>query len=1046
MMADRKKKHGRNMQKTTLREIRQSFGRYIAILAIVALGVGFFAGLKITRTSMVQMADGYWKEMQLFDYRLLSTIGFEETDVEKLQEAENVRTAEGSISADILYVDQQQSESVMKVHLLPEKVNGIRLVEGRMPEAGNECVADAGLYTKEQIGSKLVLSPNNEEEDLEMFSYEEYTIVGIAQSSYYVNFERGNTALGTGKVSGFMYIPKDGFSCDYYTEIFVKFDEDLPVYSEEYDAYMDMKEEVWEELCRKQTKERFSSIQADAQQEIDDAAMRLWEEQADAQAKLDEAWQELLDAQAEVSKGEEEIANALEQLDASEQELKEKEELLKEQKEELEARMVAAAQYGVSFEKAEEVQAYEADAGKPAVIPQGMQEMWLQTEAAENQIEEGQAAIGAVEGQTEEKMSVLEAEESRMAEGQAAIGAAESQIEAGKKAIEEARSEIADKQQELEQAKEEIAEGREEYDTAKAEFDEKINEAQEELTDAQKKLDEMEEAESYVLKRNTNVGYACFENDSAIIDGIGNVIPIFFFLVAALVCMTTMNRMVEEQRTQIGVLKALGYGNGVIMSKYLFYSGSAAVTGCILGFFGGTWLFPKVIWKAYCIMYTMEEVAYVFSGELAAISMIAAILCSMGATWFTCRNELSEAAANLMRPKSPKSGKRVFLEHIPFLWKRMKFLHKVSIRNIFRYKKRFFMMVIGISGCTALLVTGFGIKDSVADVADMQFEQIQIYDMSVTFKEGQSDAVRTAFQETAAALVEKYAYFCEKSIDLEFEEQVKTVNLVVFQEQDMKEFLQFHTTADEAVELPGGGECILSHQLAENYGIGIGDVILLRDGDMNRLEVTVSGIFENFIYNYVYINAETYEQETGKEAEFKTAYLNLKEGQDVHRAAADLMKLEEVSAVTVNADTRERLANMMQSLDYVVLLIICCAAFLAFIVLYNLTNINITERIREIATLKVLGFYKAESASYVFRENLILTVIGTGVGLLLGTALHAFVMKQINVDIVAFDVCIRKVSYGYSVFLTMLFACIVNLFMSGKLEKINMAESLKSVD
>lgn len=962
------------MQKTTLREIRQSFGRYIAILAIVALGVGFFAGLKITRTSMVQMADGYWKEMQLFDYRLLSTIGFEETDVEKLQEAENVRTAEGSISADILYVDQQQSESVMKVHLLPEKVNGIRLVEGRMPEAGNECVADAGLYTKEQIGSKLVLSPNNEEEDLEMFSYEEYTIVGIAQSSYYVNFERGNTALGTGKVSGFMYIPKDGFSCDYYTEIFVKFDEDLPVYSEEYDAYMDTKEEVWEELCRKQTKERFSSIQADAQQEIDDAAMCLWEEQADAQAKLDEAWQELQDAQAEVSKGEEEIANALEQLDASEQELKEKEELLKEQKEE------------------------------------------------------------------------LEAEESRMAEGQAAIGAAESQIEAGKKAIEEARSEIADKQQELEQAKEEIAEGREEYDTAKAEFDEKINEAQEELTDAQKKLDEMEEAESYVLKRNTNVGYACFENDSAIIDGIGNVIPIFFFLVAALVCMTTMNRMVEEQRTQIGVLKALGYGNGVIMSKYLFYSGSAAVTGCILGFFGGTWLFPKVIWKAYCIMYTMEEVAYVFSGELAAISMIAAILCSMGATWFTCRNELSEAAANLMRPKSPKSGKRVFLEHIPFLWKRMKFLHKVSVRNIFRYKKRFFMMVIGISGCTALLVTGFGIKDSVADVADMQFEQIQIYDMSVTFKEGQSDAVRTAFQETAAALVEKYAYFCEKSIDLEFEEQVKTVNLVVFQEQDMKEFLQFHTTADEAVELPGGGECILSHQLAENYGIGIGDVILLRDGDMNRLEVTVSGIFENFIYNYVYINAETYEQETGKEAEFKTAYLNLKEGQDVHRAAADLMKLEEVSAVTVNADTRERLANMMQSLDYVVLLIICCAAFLAFIVLYNLTNINITERIREIATLKVLGFYKAESASYVFRENLILTVIGTGVGLLLGTALHAFVMKQINVDIVAFDVCIRKVSYGYSVFLTMLFACIVNLFMSGKLEKINMAESLKSVD
>lgn len=979
------------MRKTTLREIKQSFGRYIAILAIIALGVGFFAGLKIVKPSMVQMADGYWQDMQLFDYRLISTIGFDEEDAELFRQQEDVRAVEGSISADILYMDPQQNESVMKVHSLPEEINGIGLVAGRLPEEAFECVVDSHLYTQEQIGTKIVLSESNEEEDRELFAYGEYTIVGIVQSSYYANFERGNTALGTGKVSGFMYIPREGFDCDYYTEIFVKFDSDLSIYSEEYDSYIEEKEETWDALCKQQVDDRFFSFVEDAQTEIDDAKAELDEEKANAEDELAQAEQELLDAEAEVEDGEEEIEKALENLDGAEQELKDKEELLKIQKADMENQLTLLQNSGISIEQG------------LAMMPQ------------------------------------LQAAQLQLAE-------AEAQIEAGKEEIAQARQEIADKQIDLEDAKQEIEDGWTEYENSKTEFEEEIAEAEEKLADAQAELDELEEPDYYVLQRSSNIGYACFENDSAIIDGIANVVPLFFFLVAALVCMTTMNRMVEEQRTQIGVLKALGYGEGIIMSKYLFYSGSAAIIGCILGFFGGTWLFPKVIWTAYCIMYTMGDVTYVFDGSLALISLAVAMLCSMGATWFTCKNELSETAASLMRPKSPKAGKRVFLEYVPFIWKRMKFLYKVSVRNIFRYKKRFFMMVAGISGCTALLVTGFGIKDSVADVADQQFEQIQIYDMSVTFKESQETETQSAFTEKASELAQNYAYFSEKSVDLEFDGNIKSVNLVVPMEQDVDAFLELHTTEGEAVDMPGKGEGIISHKLAETYGIDVGEKILLRDEDMRQMEVTVSGIFENFIYNYVYVSPETYKEAMGEEAEFKTAYVNLKEGRDAHQASASFMKLEEVSAVTVNADTRERFANMMASLDYVVALIIFCAAFLAFIVLYNLTNINITERVREIATLKVLGFYKKESASYVFRENLILTVIGTGVGLLLGKALHAFVMSQINVDMVAFDVRISTMGYVYSILLTVLFACVVNLFMSAKLETINMAESLKSVD
>ena len=431
-----------------------------------------------------------------------------------------------------------------------------------------------------------------------------------------------------------------------------------------------------------------------------------------------------------------------------------------------------------------------------------------------------------------------------------------------------------------------------------------------------------------------------------------------------------MNRMVEEQRTQIGVLKALGYGKAVIMSKYLFYSGSAAVLGCVSGYLLGTILFPKVIWNAYGMMYQVAPIIYVFDWSLAIISIVVALICSIGTTWFTCRYELAEVAAQLMRPKTPKAGKRVILEYIPFLWKRLKFLQKVSLRNVLRYKKRFLMMIIGISGCSALVLTGFGIKDSIAEVTLQQFNEIQIYDINASFKNEIEEDLLAVIEEVVDGKVTDYDVFMEKTIDMHYDNHIKSMNLIIPKNvTEIEKYIDLHTKKGTKIEYPGIGEAVISLKIADTYHIEIGDSILLMDEDRNEIPVVVSGINQNFLYNYVYIHPQTYEDARKEAPTYKTIYFNLEEAYNGHQLLVDLMKLDEVSSVSLNADTMERFTSMMDSLDYIVLVVILCAGALAFIVLYNLTNINITERIREIATIKVLGFYKKETSSYVFREN-----------------------------------------------------------------------------
>ena len=1032
------------MWKTTYREIRQSFGRYAAILAIVALGVGFFVGLMVVTPAMVRNGGRYLNNHDLYDLRLLSTLGFEKDSVDAFTDREDVKAVEGAVSSDFLAVDESGKSRVLVAQTLLEVQNQVELKAGRLPEAADEIVMDSSLFSKDDIGKTIQVSDENPEEMADLFAYDVYTIVGIADASYYINYQRGSTTLGTGRVSGFVYMLPDGFDTNYYTEIFVRLDQNDRIYSDVYKKKIEELKTWAEPIAEQEAQNRYDSLKADAQQKVDDAQKELRDQTADARTDLEEAKQKLTDGQKELADGKEQIADAKKQLQQAKQTLAQKQTELNngraqlvDGRSQLEAGQVqldsARAQLNAAIAAAQ-------SAGSQAGAESGMSgsaaspaQLWQQLA----QLDAQQAALDAQRNQ-------LESSEAELTAGEKQLAAAKQELSSQEKQLNEQEQKLAD-------AEKELADGQKEYEDGLQTLDEKTADAKEKIADAQKQIDEIQEPDVYVLGRDTNIGYASYENDSMIVAGIAKVLPFFFFLVAALVCMTTMNRMVEEQRTQIGVLKALGYSEARIMGKYLFYAGSAAWIGSVIGFLIGSTIFPTVIWNAYKIMYHMGDYELMFDPGLAAASLAVALLCSVGVTWLTCRYELMSTAANLIRPKSPKSGRRVWLEHIPFVWNHMSFLAKVSVRNVFRYKQRFFMMVIGIGGCTALLVTGYGIKDTIADIADMQYEEVQLYDMSVTLKEGYPAADAADFSELTEVLSESsedWMPFCEIAMDLTGRSGVKTANVVIPQDTGAaQEYIRLRTEEGEDIPWPGEEEAVISAKLARKCGIRVGDTVTLRTEDGEKLKVKVAALSRNYIYNYVYISPETWKLDNGSDPVYKSIYIHASEGAQENRELSEkLLACDVVSAVAVNADMLSQINKMMGSLDAVVLLVILCAGALAFIVIYNLTNINITERIREIATIKVLGFRPKETASYVFRENVVLTALGTIVGLGAGICLHRFVIANIDVDMVTFQPRVLPFSFVKSILLTFVFMVIVDVVMYLKLERINMAESLKSVE
>lgn len=684
----------------------------------------------------------------------------------------------------------------------------------------------------------------------------------------------------------------------------------------------------------------------------------------------------------------------------------------------------------------------------------------------EKQLAEAEAQIDAGLPQLEEAEAQLDAAEDALWEGKKQLAEAEKQVSVGQMQLEMApdlarlQIELAEKQ--LASAREQYEAGLEAWESGKTEFEkgekeyerqkksaaERLADAEEQIAEAQRELDDLEVPEWMVLDRGSHVGWSGFLSNVDKLEAITTVFPVFFFLVAALVALTTMTRMVEEERLQIGTLKALGYKRGQIMLKYLLYAWIATLLGGAVGLAFGFTAIPLVIWNAYGIMYSIPDFHCLFHPYIALAGVGAALLCTTFATLNACSQTLREWAAQLLLPKAPKAGKRIFLERITPIWSRMKFTHKVTARNLLRYKKRFFMTVVGVAGCTALLVTGFGLQDSIGDIIAKQFGDIFTYDFMLTLSSSRALENKdfTAHMDDAAQVK---SYLPVRQERTEVEQGGDECPVYLFTPSDssrMGGMIDLHERKSRrAVPLTDDG-IVVTEKFAERLKLSTGDSVTVENTDGKKATFPITGIAENYVENYIYLTPENYERAYGTTPTPNSVLGTLAEGaaDEDEAFSAALLDVSGVAGFTWMSVMRRSLDDTIESINYVVYVVILCAGMLAFVVLYNLLNINITERTKEIATIKVLGFFEREVGAYVSRESNVLTLIGMCVGLVLGIFLHAFIMRTVEVDLVMFGRQVKPLSFVYSAALTVVFSVLVDLVLRRKLRNISMVESMKA--
>ena len=670
-------------------------------------------------------------------------------------------------------------------------------------------------------------------------------------------------------------------------------------------------------------------------------------------------------------------------------------------------------------------------------------------DTATTEVNRYQAQIDLIDQGLSSVQSVLNTLKTQIDSANLQIVEGEKQLAEGKVA---AATEFANAQVKLDQGKIDLEEAEIELDKEKAKVQEELDDAYDKLVKAKNDIDKIEEGKWFILDRESHYGYMDYKGAADRMASIAQVFPVFFFLVAALVCLTTMTRMVDEQRSQIGTMKALGYPTSEIAFKYVFYAAMASLSGSVLGLLIGMSFFPSVIYIVWLMMYVLpSSVQLIWQVPLMLTATGIAVVVITTAAFVACYKELIETPSLLMRPKSPKLGKKILIERFSLLWKHFSFTSKVTARNIFRYKKRFFMTVIGISGCTALLIAGFGIKDSIGTIVEAQFSQIFQYDGFASLTKGIDE---TRKQEIVVELqmkpeIDDVMLSHSANAIVYFENRSKDVNLTVMIDgEKFNEFISLHERESKK-EIPLTAEgVVISERMATDFGIKVDDQIALENEDGIRRTVIVKGICENYIDQYVYLSSSYYKATFDIRALANTMLIKKSESFATNDSlvASAVSSVDGIDSIGFYSGLKENFNGMISSLNLIVVILVVCAGALAFVVLYNLTNVNISERMREIATLKVLGFHDKEVNAYVYKENIILTLVGALVGAYLGKLLHLFIMIVVEMDNLMFGRQINGLSYVYSVLITVLFAMIVNRVMAKKLRNIPMVESLKSVE
>ena len=1073
--------------KDIFREIKISLGRFLSILCIVAIGVAFFAGIKASAPDMKNSADTYFDKYNVQDIQVYSTIGLTKKDVAAINKIKGVKSVQPSFSMDTLsQIDSTQMVIKVISYGIDQKMNKIRVVEGRMPERENECLVEASsatnkLYGTFHIGDTIKLQSGTDEALSKSLKHTKYKIVGTCYNPNYLSYEKGSSNIGSGTVNSFIYIQNTNVLKDYYTEVdvCVKGAKDLDCYSDEYFDVVDPVLKKIKKISNKQIDARIQSYQSkldEKKQEATDKFKDAENQFNDAQNKIDSGLSEIQSNELKLQNSKDQInqgwneyyanlqlldniptlQNAIAQIEESEKKLPE----LLSQKEQVENGLQQINAEGdlntkrtliqnaidfidIALKKLENYPD-SSDAETIRIKLNEKKELLQGQLSLIDQAIAKKAELEAILPQIQSGIEQIQAGVAKKAELQSQLNQllnAKNELNNAYVSLINGQAQYEDGVSKIEDAKNELNKSIEQLTLSKAEFNIQKHDALRELSDAQLEIDKME-GKWIVLDRNSHYSYRDYGACADRMDGIAKVFPVFFFLVAALVCMTTMTRMVDEQRNEMGTLKALGYSKLQIASKYIIYALIASILGSILGCSLGMYLFPTVIFNAWNTLYNIDQIKFLFQPGLILLASGSVTGITLLATLYSIYSELIEMPSQLMRPKAAKAGKKILLERITFIWKRLSFLQKVTARNIFRYKKRFFMTIIGIAGCSALLVAGFGINDSISDIVNQQYNVIYHYDATVSAKTSEITSqikslkgVKDVYEEDHLAVTTK----------IENKDISTTVHII----SNDKKFKDFCTLFNGNNEFDlDDCSVLISQKMATKLNKKAGDTIKIKDANNKVIKAKIKGVFTNYVGHHIYASESLYKSWN---TNAKTTHIYLIKSKKTTKKfernlGNKIMNIDGVQSVTFYSSLQKNFKDMIKSISYIVVVLVISAACLAFVVLYNLSNVNISERKREIATIKVLGFTRKEVDAYINRETILLTILGSLIGLGIGIGLHHLIMNLAEMDDIMFGRTINSISYVISFVMTIGFNAIINLCMHKKLNNIQMVESLKAVE
>ena len=1073
--------------KDIFREIKISLGRFLSILCIVAIGVAFFAGIKASAPDMKNSADTYFDKYNVQDIQIYSTIGLTKKDVAAINKIKGVKSVQPSFSMDTLsQIDSTQMVIKVISYGIDQKMNKVRVVEGRMPERENECLVEASsatnkLYGTFHIGDTIKLQSGTDEALSKSLKHTKFKIVGTCYNPNYLSYEKGSSNIGSGTVNSFIYIQNTNVLKDYYTEVdvCVKGAKDLDCYSDEYFDVVDPVLKKIKKISNKQIDARIQSYQSELDEKKQEATDKFKDAENqfnDAQNKIDSGLSEIQSNELKLQNSKDQInqgwneyyanlqlldniptlQNAIAQIEESEKKLPE----LLSQKEQVENGLQQINAEGdlntkrtliqnaidfidIALKKLENYPD-SSDAETIRIKLNEKKELLQGQLSLIDQAIAKKAELEAILPQIQSGIEQIQAGVAKKAELQSQLNQllnAKNELNNAYVSLINGQAQYEDGVSKIEDAKNELNKSIEQLTLSKAEFNIQKHDALRELSDAQLEIDKME-GKWIVLDRNSHYSYRDYGACADRMDGIAKVFPVFFFLVAALVCMTTMTRMVDEQRNEMGTLKALGYSKLQIASKYIIYALIASILGSILGCSLGMYLFPTVIFNAWNTLYNIDKIKFLFQPGLILLASGSVTGITLLATLYSIYSELIEMPSQLMRPKAAKAGKKILLERITFIWKRLSFLQKVTARNIFRYKKRFFMTIIGIAGCSALLVAGFGINDSISDIVNQQYNVIYHYDATVSAKTSEITSqikslkgVKDVYEEDHLAVTTK----------IENKDISTTVHII----SNDKKFKDFCTLFNGNNEFDlDDSSVLISQKMATKLNKKAGDTIKIKDANNKVIKAKIKGVFTNYVGHHIYASESLYKSWN---TNAKTTHIYLIKSKKTTKKfernlGNKIMNIDGVQSVTFYSSLQKNFKDMIKSISYIVVVLVISAACLAFVVLYNLSNVNISERKREIATIKVLGFTRKEVDAYINRETILLTILGSLIGLGIGIGLHHLIMNLAEMDDIMFGRTINSISYVISFVMTIGFNAIINLCMHKKLNNIQMVESLKAVE